>query len=253
MVEAVNSEGTGNRRSRGDRRGEQQWTEQTETQSATRQSSAIRHISYWAEKIQQQVEAWNTLIDRYFAWVETLAEAPTDMLLYARTGRARMGRRRCADRALPADVGQGSWFAGLTALMAALERPGSTNDLGETGAGVAGQPGDAHRPRAMVRRGKTGAGAEDARPHAALADGMNMRFLYAAERKRVFHRLQRGRQAAGQLLLRPAGERSAVGQFRGGGAGRGSRGTLVCAWDGRLPPRTGSAPCSRGAARCSST
>ncbi len=127
------------------------------------------------------MEAWNTLIDRYLPWVEILAEAPSDMLLSLSQSAHEWERLALETvpslRTLGKDV-----VPGLTGIIAALERLDRTK-ISEPEQAWMDRLHDAH-DRAHWFAGERMEQAEDVLTRTrALADGMNLQFLYAKERK----------------------------------------------------------------------
>ena len=173
--------GRGTQAQAGEQHPEEADTEQdTEADSILPPSSPS--ASYWAEKIQQQIEAWNQFIDRYFAWVEALSEAPTDLLIHARAGRARVAARGRRRRSLPAHAGQRSY-----------RRPGRAYDRlqssGQRALWVRPNAGGWQRLEEAHSQAQWFAGEKLAQAQETLdktqtfADAMNLRFLYDAERR----------------------------------------------------------------------
>jgi len=146
--------------------------------------SANETRRYWAQQVERQTLAWNTVVDRYLAWVDLL-ESPPEGGLLALSPEAHEWRRQ-ALTATPSlrMLAEGN-VPGLSSFLALHRRADDLslpvrarvwlNSLAETAS------------RAQWLAGERLAQAQEAIRRARdLADGMNMRFLYNAER-RLFH------------------------------------------------------------------
>jgi cyclic beta-1,2-glucan synthetase len=141
----------------------------------------LQESSYWAEKIHQQIEAWNTLIDRYFAWVDALTEAPTDLLITL--GQDAHAWRREAVAEVPSLRTLGSdHIASLAALMTAFNRL-DRDKLGEAEHAWLERLEAAHSRAQWFAGEKLAQAQETLDKTQTFADAMNMRFLYDAERR----------------------------------------------------------------------
>ena len=186
LVEAVESGGEEEKGSGGEDKNKEQavstedGTEQEKDHSST---PPLLHSSssYWAGKIHAQVEAWNTLVDRYFAWVEALTEAPTDLLITL--GQDAHAWRREAVQSVPSLRTLGSdHIAGLAALMTAFNRL-DRNALGEAEHAWLDRLEEAHSRAQWFAGEKLAQANETLDKTQTFADAMNMRFLYDAERR----------------------------------------------------------------------
>ncbi len=148
---------------------------------AAKRANTIKNAIYWSGKIQAQVEAWNVLIDRYFGWVELLGNAPTDVLLSIGQDAHEWSRQAVAS--LPSLRTLGSdHVAGLAALSSASERLDR-----DTMSGAArdwlDKMAHAHSQAQWFAGEKLAQAEESLALSHKLADGMNLHFLYDAERR----------------------------------------------------------------------
>lgn len=126
--------------------------------------------AYWASRIERQAGAWKALIDRYLPWVEILASLPDE--IPAGMGDGWPGARRAALEAAPSarSLASGEWPLAAF-LRDAGAAPGAGGErLGPLRDAVAG----ARNASAAL----TALADEIRRRAAALAAGMDMRFLY---------------------------------------------------------------------------
>ena len=146
-----------------------------------RRPGTLETQRYWAGQIERQVTVWNTLLDRYLAWVDILAEVPEEGLL-ALGADAHEWRRQALTTIPSLRTLASDQVPGLSALMAARGRA-ETRSLSEAARVWLDRLTEA------VSRAQWFAGEQLAKAEAvtqdsqALADGMNMRFLYDLERK----------------------------------------------------------------------
>ncbi len=135
---------------------------------------------YWAQQAEKQVKAWNEVVDRYLHWVELLASPPEGGLL--RFSADAHEWRRLALSAIPSlrtlaagDVGGLRVFAAQQARAEELKLSEPARDWLKALADAAAQ--------AQWLAGERLSQADDAnRRVRALADGMNMKFLYDTDR-----------------------------------------------------------------------
>lgn len=139
---------------------------------------------YWAQQVERQAGAWNAIVDRYLAWVELL-EAPPEGGLMALSTEAHEWRRQALASAPSLRMLAEGSVPGLSAFLALHRRAADLNLSGPARTWLD------HLAEAVSRAqwlaGERLAQAQEAMRRAReLADGMNMRFLYNAER-RLFH------------------------------------------------------------------
>ena len=138
-------------------------------------------VTYWAGKIQQQVEAWNMLIDRYFAWVEALMDAPPELLITL--GQDAHEWRRQALSSAPSLRTLGSdHIAGLSALTTATDRL-DRDKLDDVEKAWLDRLQASHQQAQWFAGEKLAQAQEMLDRTQTLADNMNMRFLYDVERR----------------------------------------------------------------------
>jgi cyclic beta-1,2-glucan synthetase len=136
---------------------------------------------YWAQQIECQVAAWNELIDRYLPWIEILAAPPVGGLLGLGADAHEWRRQALASAPSLRMLATGD-VPGLRPLVALKHRAAELNlptavsawlDTLAAAAGHAQSCADARMTQADCIVTKL----------QALADGMNMRFLYDLERR----------------------------------------------------------------------
>lgn len=142
-------------------------------------ASADSELAYWAGQIDRQVSSWGMIIDRYLSWMEILSAEPEEVL-------STLGQEVCDARrqALTETPSARSLAGGSVAVIALLQNArgkvgGSSTQLGEW----IDRLGDAFsRSRGLAD--ELLSRAEDLRRRStALANGMNMTFLYDPDRR----------------------------------------------------------------------
>ena len=144
-------------------------------------STGMQNAVYWAGKARAHVDAWNVLIDRYFGWVELLGNAPQDVILSI--GQDAHAWSRQAVASLPSLRTLGSdHVAGLAAMSSASERL-DRDALSADAKDWLDKMAHAHSQAQWFAGEKLAQAEESLRLSQTLADGMNLRFLYDAERR----------------------------------------------------------------------
>ncbi|MCW3097314.1 MAG: ndvB, partial [Chthonomonadaceae bacterium] len=152
--------------------------------AVTEHCSEDQACRYWAQQAEKQVKAWNEVVDRYLHWVELLASPPDGGLL--RFGSDAHEWRRLALSATPSlqtlatgDVGGLRVFVSLQSRAEELKLTDAARDWLNALADAAAQ--------SQWLAGERLSQAHDADQRLrALADSMNMKFLYDAERDLFF-------------------------------------------------------------------
>ena len=140
---------------------------------------ATGEVLYWAEQLELEVAAWVTIIDRYFSWVDLLADG-VDGLLAELGPEATAARDRALARIPSLRALATGEAPGLRDLSRAVEKAGELPDmLGENARGLV----------EIMEKAQWFAGEMIERQEEvlgecrALADGMSMKFLYDADRR----------------------------------------------------------------------
>ena len=198
--------------------------------------------AYWAAQVERQLMAWLEVVDRYIGVAEARAvHGEVTAGLSGVPVEASSPRSLAADGRRVAREGQGAYgsagapfgraSATLTAWRGHLSRARAARCWWR----------DLLEPILIARGG------------GALADAMNLRFLYDTQRRLFRRRLQRGRATLRLVLLRPPRQRGPLSEPGGGRPRRRARGALVRFGSALREGSRGTACSSPGAARCSST
>jgi cyclic beta-1,2-glucan synthetase len=141
-------------------------------------------LLYWAQQVERQVTACNTVIDRYLSWVEILASPPGDGL-DALGPEAQEWRRQALAETPSLRLLTAHGVPGLQEFVE-LHRRGDAMNLPEPVRDWLARLAEAVS-QAEWMAGERAAQAEEAISRMrALADGMNMRLMYDPKR-RLFH------------------------------------------------------------------
>ncbi len=140
--------------------------------------SAVDERSYWAGRLSTELAAWTSVADRYLRWMETLASPPDSSLFAIGQDAARL--RRKALQQMPSlaalSDGHGTLVDSILAWRGHRELgPELTAWLDQLAAEYATARANATETVAQLHALMANA--------ARLADGINLRFLYDAQRK----------------------------------------------------------------------
>jgi len=131
---------------------------------------------YWLQRLSHEIEAWNATVERYLAWMDTLAHAPDSL---ADLGEAPARLRR---RALASAPSLAALSRGLTDIDALLEVRGHADLSAELSAWLNRLADEYQRAKACAAR--MVAAFESAAARAGeIAGRIDMRFLYDPARK----------------------------------------------------------------------
>ncbi|HEY3129173.1 MAG TPA: glucoamylase family protein [Acidobacteriota bacterium] len=136
---------------------------------------------YWAEQLEKEVTAWNTVIDRYLSWVEILTSQPDDVLLPI-SQEAPKWRMEALEAKVSLAAVAAHEIPGLSSLMR-LRIGGTRRKLSQE---ILSWLDELSRNTARAERFAAQKQAEVESMigrFRILADGINMRFLYDSERK----------------------------------------------------------------------
>ena len=137
---------------------------------------------YWASRLAAELAAWTEMIERYLRWMETLASPPDSSLFGIGQDAVRLRRRALHHVPSLAALGTGTEQGGETLVDTILAWRTSRDlrpELAEWLERLAAEYGNARANAAETVKGLQSLMANASK----LADGINMRFLYDAERK----------------------------------------------------------------------
>ena len=141
--------------------------------------AAYHQATYWSEQLERQVSRWLEVVDRYLPWVESLALQPDEVLLALGDDAPDWRRQALAVAPSLRTLASGEWIPWTNrrdtrARTDDAQQPGSAwlTDFAAATASVQVEAG------ALLARAERLISRCD-----ELADGMNMRFLYDADRR----------------------------------------------------------------------
>ena len=143
--------------------------------------SGNEEARFWARQLEEQSQAWNTLVDRYLSWVELL-ESPPESAIISLGPDAHEWRRDAFSQIPPIGALAEGHVLGLRALVAMHRRKGELNLPEPTEKWLDALADSASKAQWFA--GEKRAEIEEALERTRkLAEAMNMRFLYNSERR----------------------------------------------------------------------